>query len=266
MRIKAVLSLAVLLVAMLVAPAAADEHEANVYVVHGVPDLTVDVWVDGDPTLEGFEPGSVEGPLTLPEGSYDVEIYGAGEDPDEADPAIAGTAEVGAGDNVSLVAHLDADGTPTLTPFANDTAETDDGEGRLTARHVAAAPATDIRGDGEPVFEGVENGDEGVADLPAGTVSADVTLAGEDDAVIGPADVDIAESVNTIVYAWGSAEDDSLDLAVQTIDAGHTPDEVPAGEAGLLEQSALSAWAVAAMAAAAAVALGTGVQLARSRR
>ncbi len=266
MRVRVVLSLAALMIAMLVAPAAADEHEASVYVVHGVPDLTVDVWVDGEPTIEGFEPGAIEGPLPLPEGSYEVEIYGAGEDPDEAEPAIAGPAEVGAGDNVSLVAHLDAEGNPTLGAFANDVAETDEGEGRLTARHVAAAPATDIRGDGEPVFEGVENGDEGVVDLPAGTVSADVTLAGEDDAVIGPADVEIGESQNTIAYAFGSAEDGTLDLAVQTIDVGHSPDEVPAGEAGLLEQSALSAWVVAAMAAAAAVALGTGVQLARTRR
>lgn len=49
-------------------------------------------------------------------------------------------------------------------------------------------------------------------------------------------DVDVAEGVNTIVYAWGGLEDDSLDVAVQTIDGLHSaPDAVPSGELGLAD-------------------------------
>ena len=60
-----------------------------------------------------------------------------------------------------------------------------------------------------------------------------MTLAGEDDSVIGPADVDLGEGTTTVVYAWGSAEDDNLKLAVQTIDGmGGNPGGVPGGTGG----------------------------------
>ena len=57
--------------------------------------------------------------------------------------------------------------------------------------------------------------------MPAGTVSADVVLAGTDTVAIGPADLDLAEGTNTIVYAWGSA-DAGYQLAVQTISGAHS--------------------------------------------
>ena len=82
--------------------------------VDGVPGLTVDVYVTGGPTLEAFEPGTVTDPLELPAGSYDVEIFPAGADPDSEDPVISGSADLEAGANVSLVAHLDAEGAKLL--------------------------------------------------------------------------------------------------------------------------------------------------------
>ena len=48
-------------------PAAAADT-AEVYVVHGVPGLTVDVYVDGALTLDDFAPETVAGPLDLPGG------------------------------------------------------------------------------------------------------------------------------------------------------------------------------------------------------
>ena len=52
--------------------------------------------------------------------------------------------------------------------------------------------------------------------------------------MIGPVDVNVAEGVNTIVYAWGSLADDNLDVAVQTIKGLHSsPNSVPSGELGL---------------------------------
>ncbi len=84
------------------------------------------------------------------------------------------------------------------------------------------------------VAEGLSTGDEATLDLDAGTVSAGVALAGETEPVIGPADVDVADGVLTIVYAWGSAEDGNLDLAVQTIEGLHSsPGGVNTGSAGL---------------------------------
>lgn len=134
----------------------------------------------------------------------------------------------------TAVAHLDASGDPTASLFTNDLSTIPAGEGKLTVRHTAAAPAVDVLANGAAAFENLSNPDEVKANLPAGTISAAVALTGTTDPVIGPADVTIAEGVNTIVYAWGSAADDNLTLAVQTIDGLYsTPDGVDAGTAGL---------------------------------
>lgn len=122
------------------------------------------------------------------------------------------------GGNYTAAAHLSAEGDPTVTAFENDTSDVAAGEGRLAVRHIAAAPEVDVWGDGAVVVESLANPDEAALELPAGSVEAAVSLAGETDPVTGPADVDVAEGATTIVYAWGSAEDDNLDIAVQTVD------------------------------------------------
>ncbi|OLT39621.1 hypothetical protein BJF86_07125 [Serinicoccus sp. CNJ-927] len=219
----------------LAGPAMADNHEATVSVLHGVPGLTVDVYVNGEETVPDFEPGTLTDPMMLPEGSYDIEVYADGDDPESAEPAISAEGvEVPGGANVTLAAHLMEDGTPALSAFANDTSALDAGQARLTVRHAAAAPAVDVRAGGSPVVEGLTNPNEEILNLEAAMVSADVVLAGTEDVVLGPADLDLAEGTNTIVYAWGSAEDGTLDLAVQTIDGLHgDPGGVPSGQGGL---------------------------------
>lgn len=235
----------VALVAAPLSPANAAE-DATVSVLHAVPGLTVDVYANGDELIPDFAPGTLTDPLTLPAGSYDLQVFPDGEGPD-GDPAIeAAGVEVQAGANATVVAHLDADGNPRLSVFANDTSPTAAGEARLTVRHTAAAPAVDVRADGDVLFDGLANPDEASGDVPAGTYSADVVLAGTEDVALGPADLDLAEGTSTIVYAWGSAEDGNLDLAVQTIDGLHSaPSGVPGGEAGLApESTGLPAWAL----------------------
>lgn len=221
--------------AALATPAAADGHIAQLSVLHGVPGLTVDVWVNGERTLDDFEPGDLAGPLELAPGTYTVAIT-ASDAADGSAPAIGPVdLPLAAGMNYTAVAHLDAAGAPTASLFTNDISNTAAGEGRLTVRHTAAAPAVDILAGGSAVISGLENPDESVLNLPAGTVSAAVAAAGTTDPVIGPADVNVAEGVNTIVYAWGSLADDNLMLAVQTIDGLHSsPAGVPTGQAGLV--------------------------------
>lgn len=230
------------------APAAADNHEATISVLHAVPGLTVDVYANGEELLPDFEPGTLTDPLTLPAGTYDLQVFADGDTPDTADPAIeAMGVEVPGGVNATIVAHLDEGGQPGLNVFVNDTAATAAGDARLTVRHTAAAPAVDVRADGDIVFGNLANPDEQSADVPAGTYSADVVLAGTEDVALGPADLNLAEGTSTIVYAWGSAEDGNLDLAVQTIDGLHSaPGGVPGGEAGLAPEvgGGLPAWAL----------------------
>ncbi|WP_375424117.1 DUF4397 domain-containing protein [uncultured Friedmanniella sp.] len=213
------------------AHAAAD---AQLSVFHGVPGLTVDVYVNGQRTLNDFKPGMMAGPLKLAAGTYTVAVT-KGDAKDDSDPAIGPVKlKLAAGGNYTAVAHLKENGDPTATLYRNDVSKTAAGQGRLTVRHVAAAPAVDVRAGGTAVVSDLANPDEEVLDLAAGTVSASVTATGKTKALIGPADVAVEDGVNTIVYAWGSLDQDNLDLAVQTISGLHSgPGGVNAGEVGL---------------------------------
>ena len=216
----------------LAAPAYAAD-EATVSVLHGVPGATVDVYANGDALLTDFTPGTLTDPVMLPAGDYDLKVTAAGAGADGDAVIEANDVTVPAGANITVVAHLDADGNPVLTPFVNDTEALDAGKARITVRHTAAAPAVDVRANGDVAFEDLTNPNEATAVLDAGSISADVVLAGTDTVAIGPADVDLKEGMNTIVYAWGSADDDNLDLAVQTISGMHSaPGGVPAGSGG----------------------------------
>lgn len=222
-------------IALLAVPAAAfAQEDGTVTVVHGVPDLEVDVWVNGDALLPGFTFGTVTDPLTLPAGDYDVEIYPAGTDPEGNDPALASTVTLPAGANASIVAHLDADGAPMLSVFVNDISTISAGDGRVTARHVAAAPTVDILANDDVLFGGVSNPQEGVADVPADTYNVKIVPAGATDPVVFETDLAIPEGTNVIVYAIGSLEGDSFTVAAQSIANLHTPPSgVPTGDAGL---------------------------------
>jgi hypothetical protein len=186
-------------------PAGAADN-ATVSILHGVPGVTVDVYANGEELLPDFAPGTLTEPLSLP-----------------------------AGANATVVAHLTADGTPVLTPFVNDVSTVPAGQARVTVRHAAAAPAVDVRADGAVVAPGLTNPNEASLVVPAGTVSADVTLSGTDTVAIGPADLPLPEGADTIVYAWGDGEA-GYQLAVQTIGGMHSsPSGVPGGSAGLAD-------------------------------
>jgi hypothetical protein len=205
---------------------------SQISVVHGIPGQPVDVYVNGKKTIPDFQPGKVAGPLSLPAGRYDIALTKPGDAIGKA-LLTAGDTEVPGGANISLVAHLNEGGKPVLTPFVNDTSKLAAGKTRLIVRHTAAAPAVDIRAGGKPAFTDVTNGKEGTADLDAGTVSADVVLAGTDTRVLGPADLDLAEGTATIVYAVGSAEDKTLGIVSQSIKGLHSaPGGVPSGDGG----------------------------------
>lgn len=240
-RKTAAVGLAVGLIAAfgLAGPAsAATSDPAQLSVLHGIPDTPVDVYVNGELTLDDFQPGDLAGPLELPAGDYEVALTA----PDAADasaPVLGpATLTLQSGMNYTAVAHLTEAGEPGLNLFTNDTSPTAAGEGRLTVRHVAAAPAVDVLAGDAPVIEGLTNPNESSLDLPAGTISASVALAGTPDPVLGPTDVAVQDGVLTIVYAWGSAEAGNLAIAAQTIEGLHSnPDGVPSGTAGYLAQN-----------------------------
>ncbi|WP_062381779.1 DUF4397 domain-containing protein [Demequina pelophila] len=252
-----------LLAAGAAAPAFADDHMASLSVLHGVPDLTVDVYVNGELTLDDFAPGDLAGPLELEPGTYSVALTAADATDDSAPVLGPIDLPLEGGMNYTAVAHLDEAGDPTANLFTNDTSETAAGEGRLTVRHTAAAPAVDVWANGEVAFEDLANPDEVMTDLAAGTIEAAVSVADDSNPVLGPADVPIQEGVNTIVYAWGSADAGNLDLAVQTVDVhSATPSAVAAGTQGFADTSSGFPYAAVALGLGLLAAAGLGARAA----
>lgn len=243
------LALAALL-AFAVPAAGAQESGGQVTVIHGIPGLTVDVFVNGEATLEGFEPGDVAGPLELPAGDYELAIAPAGEGIDAA--VLTGSATVTDGLNASIIANLTESGDPTISIFVNDTSTIDAGNGRLVVRHTAAAPEVDILlADGTEVFAGVANGDEGAADVPAGSYDVEIAPAGAgvEASVFSAPGVELAEGTARIVYATGSLEDGSFGLVIQDIAGLHgAPEAVDTGS-GDLAGGGIAPWAVALLGA-----------------
>ncbi len=208
---------------------ASSHQQALVTVVHGVPDLTVDVYVNDQRALAGFTFGTVTDPIPLAPGTYRLAVRPAGADP-SSQPVLSAEATLNAGDNVSIVAHLGADGQPRLSIFANDVSTLAAGKGRVVVRHTAQAPAVDVRADGSVLFATLANPNEAKGDVDAGTYSVDLTPAGQGTAVFGPVDLTVNPGVSTIVYAIGSLEGGSFRLATQSISGlGPAPSHVGTG-------------------------------------
>ena len=195
-------------------PASAQSTPADgtATVVHAVPGLTVDVFVNGGRFLTNFKPGTVAGPVSLPgDTQYDVAIFADGaiddsvqQQPPGVLPAIAGSAFLPAGADVSLVAGLLGDGTPNLFVFVNDVSPTDPSKSRVAVRHVAAAGTVDgwinlarIRN--------IDNGEDAVAQVRSGWKLIWASAPGRLKPIIGPVVAKLASGDLYQVYAWGTA-------------------------------------------------------------
>jgi hypothetical protein len=165
--------------------------------VHGIPGVPVDVYIDDELALEGFEFGSITDSLPLGAGDHDIAIRPPGDQ--DAEPILGGTASVDEGTSTSLVAYLDGNGEPTLGVFANDASLIPAGDARLTVRHTAAAPMLDILLDGEPVLVALSNRDEQATDIGEGTYSTSVAPAGSTSPILGPAWATASLAISAIV-------------------------------------------------------------------
>lgn len=245
---RTVTLLAAIVIALVAAVPASAQDDARIHLIHGIPGVDVDVWAGGEPVFEGFAFGDTQDLSALAGATLEgLEVRVAGTE----DVAIdAGDVDLPASGNYTVIAHLTADGTPTLAVFENDTSSVAAGEGRLVVRHTAAAPAVDVLANGDPAFTDLSNPDETAADLPAGTISASVVPTGATEpVVIGPADVAVDEGSSVIVYAVGSLDDDTLTVLTESItglgsapdavETGNTP--VTTGSTGLVMAGALGA-------------------------
>jgi hypothetical protein len=192
------------------------QESADVMLLHGIPGITVDVAVDGAVVIPGFEPGDMQDLSSFAGQTLtNLEVRPAGTENVAIGPVAS--FDVPASGSWTVVAHLDAEGTPTITPFENDTAAAADGQGRLTVRHTAAAPAVDIvLGEARPV-ENLSNPNEASLDVPAGEIAgAQVAPTGGDPIADVPT-VSVVAGENLIVYAVGSLADETFTFLTQTV-------------------------------------------------
>ncbi|MDH3293415.1 MAG: DUF4397 domain-containing protein [Acidimicrobiia bacterium] len=244
--------LATLATLLALAIPASAQDDARIHLIHGIPGADVDVLVDGAVVFEGFSFKDTQDLSSFAgQTLVGVQVNAAG----TSDTLIdAGDVAVPASGNFTIIAHLDADGNPSIAVFENDTSTIDAGNGRLVVRHAAAAPAVDVKANGEVAFSNLANGAEAAADLPAGTISAEVVPTGADEpVVIGPADLPVGEGSSLIVYATGSL-DDGLEVITETIDnLGPVPTAVHTGDSPITEGSSLLTTLLVAAAALVAV-------------
>ena len=232
------------------------QESADIMLLHGIPGITVDVAVDGAVVIPSFEPGDMQDLSSFAGQTLtNLEVRPAGTE-DVAIGPVASFA-VPASGSWTVVAHLDAEGTPTITPFENDTSAAADGQGRLTVRHTAAAPAVDIvLGDARPV-ENLSNPNEASLDLRAGEIArAQIAPTGGDPIADVPT-VTVVAGENLTVYAVGSLADETFTFYTQTValeSAGSSAgDGTPAptavntgGELGATSNSSVALFAAAA--------------------
>jgi hypothetical protein len=242
---------------------AADKPVVNL--MHGIPGATVDVLVDGAVVVPGFAPGKMQDLSSFAGKTLkNVEVRAAGTTTVVIGP-IAELA-VPASGNWTVVAHLDAAGKPTLTPFENDIKALAAGRARLTVRHTAAAPAVDVvLGDGSRPFTNLANPKSIAADLAAGTISGAKVAPTGGDPIADVPSVALKAGTNLIVYAVGSLTDKTFTFYTQSIDGlGGAPSPVNTGDAPI-DDSTSSLVYLLIGAAGVMMLTGGGLVLARRR-
>ena len=200
--------------------ASADDHvvETSITLLHGIPEVVVDVAAAGATVVPGFEFGDTFD-LTPFAGSTIPGVTGllAGTDTAAIGPIDF---DVPAEGVWTVLAHLDAEGVPTISVFENDTEMTAAGEGRLTIRHTAAAPAVDVVLGDVRLVVNAANGDEAVLALPAGEVAGAQIAPTGDDPIIDVPTVEVVAGEDLIVYAVGSLADDTFTFLTEIVEVG----------------------------------------------
>lgn len=190
---------------MLVAAPATAGSTATVNVVHGIPGVAVKVCLDGKPVVDNFRFGNKIVGATLPATTHKVRVVAAGK-PCRSHAILASRYTLTKGRNYTLVANLDASGSPNLKAFVNNVRPTAAGKARLTVRHAANAPAVNVWADGAKVIGGTRFtwGKGATLGVPAGTYKVKVTLPGSRHPVIGPVSKELAGGRAYQVYAVGA--------------------------------------------------------------
>ncbi len=196
-------------------------------VIHGItgkdlgldPELPVDVSVSGlGCVLTDFRFSTITDELTLPAGTYDIQIRLSDGSCTGALAVDAPGVPFTAGENATVIAHLDEKGGATATKFVNDLSKSQYFRGRATVHHTAEAGAVDIRFKRSRrtrlELNGVTNGLSGGDDLFLGIYR--VTIAPAGGRPIFRDRLPLPPATTSLVYAVGSVDGGTFQLLVDT--------------------------------------------------
>lgn len=214
------------------------KSDAAVQVAHGIPGVPVDVYVDGNALAPGFEAGTIAGPAQLAAGSYDVDLFAAADSApaamaDRTDEAVLSETVTVGSKPVTLIAHLDADGNPTLSAVEQDLSDLEPAQGRVEVGHFAAAPAVVLSVDGEEQAGTLSSGQSTTLELDAGEHTLSVALS--DGTPVLEQTVNVGDGELASVAVIGSAADESISvIAAKFTGLASAPEAVPTGNSNLL--------------------------------
>ena len=230
-----VLAPGVALASSMVAVEAHAAPTGTVYVVQGVADTPMTITVDGKSVATAAPAKTIVGPLTLSAGTHSI----TAESP-SGTGTVTASMSLAAGANVDAVIHrqVDPSKAPVVTTFPNDLSAVAAGSGRLIVAHVAAVGPADVRVDQKVLFANIANGEALTVTVPGGKYTVDIVpTATSGPVVFGPADVPVAQTALTRVFAIGVAATNSMDAVVQVLPlsargSGAMPSTVNAGDGG----------------------------------
>ncbi len=216
--------------------------QGDIYIVQGIIDQVLDIYVDAELVLASADPKTIVGPLKLDAGSHQLTLRTS--DKKGSDKKVARARfQVRSGQSVDLVAHLRSDSsmTATITAYRNDVAQVGPGKLRLSVAHTAAAPPADIKVNGDVLFSNIANGETLAVVVPAATYRMEIVPTGtEGKPILGPVRLVLMKGTLTRVFAIGNVTTGKVDavmhtLAVQTTGAA-APRSVPTGDGGQAAQ------------------------------
>ncbi len=218
------LSASALVGAGLVAMPSQAADAAEIYLVQGLPTVTVDVKIDGMQVSKGLKATGIAGPYKVKAGDHKVSVSSAGRTLTE------GMVKVGAGSSWDVVAHLPApsDIRPTMTAYRNDLSAVPSDKSSLTVAHTASVPPADIRVNGEVLFKDVANGESLNLVVPVATYGVDIVPTGKSTPVyLGPLKLTTQGGALNRVYAVGDPTKKTMNVAVHVLKVKSAGTEKP---------------------------------------
>lgn len=218
------------------APAAASAPaKARVTVVQAVPGVEVDVAIDGREVRQDAAVGTVLGPIGLTPGRHELSFT------DESGAVqVTSMLTVEPGSTSDVVLHQPAAvaGEPVVSsyPIPLDAIAPD--KARVLIAHTATVAPADVVVDGAVVFDNIANGEFADAEVPSGSHEVALLPTGQTaNPILGPLEVTLPERTVTVVYAYGSPANGSMDVIARTqrlaSDGSRAPRVIDTGSAGL---------------------------------